>query len=73
MSFDFKKMMKFEHNVGKVDKKYRMIAGIALVLISVATAKILFIVLGAVLIATSYSGWCPVYSGMGKNTLTGDE
>lgn len=70
MSFDVKRMIKFEHNVGDKDKKYRMIGGAALVLISLFTAKILLLLLGSVLIATSFFGWCPVYSGLNKNTCS---
>ena len=73
MSFDFKRMLKFEHNVGAKDKKGRMMAGAALLLVSVFTAKIILLLLGMVLVATAYSGWCPVYSGMGKNTCAADE
>ena len=68
MSFDYKRLVKFEHNVGDNDKKYRMIGGIALVLVSLFTAKILLLLVGMILIATAYSGWCPVYSGFDKNT-----
>lgn len=70
MSFDVKRMIKFEHNLGDKDKKYRMIGGAALVLISLFTAKILLLLLGSVLIATSFFGWCPVYSGLNKNTCS---
>ncbi|PKM13514.1 MAG: DUF2892 domain-containing protein [Gammaproteobacteria bacterium HGW-Gammaproteobacteria-3] len=70
MSFDYKRVVKFEHNLGEVDKKYRMMGGIALVVLSIFSAKILLILIGIVLIATSYTGWCPVYSGFGKNTCT---
>ncbi|MEQ1529331.1 MAG: DUF2892 domain-containing protein [Methylococcales bacterium] len=71
MSFDYKRMMKFELNVGEQEKKYRLYAGIAAFLVSVVTAKIILLVIGLVLIATGYSGWCPVYSGLNKNTNTG--
>ena len=70
MSFDFKRMIKFEHNLGDKDKKYRMFGGAALVLISLFTAKIILLLLGTVLIGTSFFGWCPVYSGLNKNTCT---
>lgn len=69
MSFDVKRMIKFEHNVGEQEKKYRMAGGAALVLISLFTASIILLVLGVVLIATGYSGWCPAYSGMNKSTV----
>ena len=73
MSFDYKRLVKFEHNVGESDKKYRMMAGIALVLVSLFTAKIIFILLGMVLIATAYTGWCPAYSAFGKSTCSADD
>lgn len=73
MSFDFKRMIKFEHNVGDKDKKYRMIGGAALVLISLFTAKVLLLLVGTVLIGTSFFGWCPVYSGLNKNTCASGE
>jgi len=70
MSFDYKRMMKFEHNVGEKEKKYRLYAGVALLVISIFTAKIALLLIGLVLVATGYSGWCPVYSGLDKNTAT---
>ena len=69
MNFDVKRMIKFEHNVGQKEAKIRMAAGAALLLISLVTASILLLILGLVLVATGYSGWCPAYSGMNKNTL----
>ena len=69
MSFDVKRMLKFEHNVGEKEKKYRMGAGGTLVLISLFYANIFLLLLGVVLIATGYSGWCPAYSGMNKSTV----
>lgn len=74
MSFDYKRMIRFEHNVGQKEKKQRMAAGAVLLFISVFTAKIALLLIGLVLIATGYSGWCPAYSGFGKNTCeTGGE
>jgi hypothetical protein len=72
MSFDYKRMMKFEHNVGEKEKKYRLYAGAALLVISIFTAEIILLLVGLVLVATGYSGWCPVYSGLGKNTCVAD-
>lgn len=68
MSFDFKRMMQFEHNVGEKEKKYRLYGGAALLLISVFTAEITLLLVGLALVATGYSGWCPVYSGLNKNS-----
>lgn len=70
MNFDFKRMLKFEHNVGEQEKKYRLYAGSALLLISlfIPGGMVLALLVGLVLVATGYSGWCPVYSGLNKNT-----
>jgi hypothetical protein len=70
MSFDYKRMMKFKYNVSEPEKKYRLYAGVTLLVISIFTAKIALLLIGLVLAATGYSGWCPVYSGLDKNTLT---
>ena len=70
MNFDFKRMLKFEHNVGEKEKKYRLYGGAALLVISlfVPGGEVLLLLVGLVLVATGYSGWCPVYSGLNKNT-----
>jgi hypothetical protein len=73
MSFDYKRMLKFELNVGDKEKKYRMIGGIALIFISLFTAKIALLLIGLVLVATGYSGWCPAYSAIEKNTRNTDQ
>lgn len=72
MSFDYKRLIKFEHNIGAKDKKVRLYAGVALLFVSLFTASILMLVVGIVLVATSYFGWCPAYSGFDKNTLEQD-
>ena len=68
MSFDYKRMIKFEHNVGEKEKKYRLYGGAALIAISIFTASIALLLVGIVLVATGFSGWCPAYSGLDKNT-----
>ena len=68
MSFDYKRMTKFEHNIGENEKKYLLYAGAALIAISIFTASIALLLVGMVLIGTGFSGWCPAYSGMDKNT-----
>ena len=73
MSFDFKRMIKFEHNVGEKEKKYRLYSGAALIAISIFTASIALLVIGMVLAATGFSGWCPAYSGLNKNTGATDD
>jgi len=68
MNFDFKRMLTFEHNVGAKEKQYRLYAGAAVAALSVFMGNIPLLVIGLVLIATGYSGWCPVYSGLHKST-----
>ncbi len=70
MNFDYKRMLKFEHNVGAKEKKCRLYGGSALLVISlfVPGGEVLLLLVGLVLVATGYSGWCPVYSGLNKNT-----
>jgi len=74
MAFDFKRMIKFEHNVGEKEKKQRLYAGAALLVISlfIPHGEVSLLLIGLVLVATGYSGWCPVYSGLNKNTNTGE-
>ncbi len=70
MNFDYKRMLKFEHNVGEKEKKCRLYGGAALLAISlfVPGGEVLLLLVGLVLVATGYSGWCPIYSGLNKNT-----
>jgi hypothetical protein len=68
MSFDFKRMIKFEHNVGDKEKKYRLYGGAALIAISIFTASITLLLIGMVLVATGFFGFCPAYAGLNKNT-----
>ncbi|MBS3965007.1 MAG: DUF2892 domain-containing protein [Methylomonas sp.] len=69
MSFDYKRLCKFEHNLGAKDKKVRMMAGVGLLVVSLFMASVLMLIVGLALVATSYVGWCPAYSGFGKSTL----
>lgn len=73
MSFDYKRLVKFEFNIGEQEKKYRVIGGAALLLISVLTAKIILLLVGLVLVATGYTGWCPIYSSMDKSSRDAGE
>lgn len=68
MSFDIKRITKFEHNIGAKEKKIRMIAGAVLLAITLFLGSVPLLILGIALIATAYSGWCPAYSTLGKNT-----
>jgi hypothetical protein len=67
--FDYKRLVKFEHNIGVKDKKVRLISGIVLLFVSLFTASVLLLLVGGILVATSFFGWCPVYSGFSTNSL----
>jgi hypothetical protein len=71
MNFDYKRLVKFEHNIGVKDKKVRMYAGLALLFVSLFLGSVLLLLVGGVLVATSYFGWCPAYSSVSHNTLCG--
>jgi hypothetical protein len=73
MNFDFKRMLKFEHNVGEKEKKYRLYGGAALLVISIFTAEITLLLIGLVLVATGFTGFCPAYAGLNKNTCSPGE
>jgi hypothetical protein len=73
MNFDYKRMIKFEHNIGEKEKKYRLYGGAALIAVSIFTASIAFLLLGMIILATGFTGWCPAYSGLNKNTCTPDD
>lgn len=68
MSFDVSRMIKFEHNIGAKEKKYRLYAGVALLAVAIFLGSIPLLLIGLVLTGTGFSGWCPAYSGLGKNT-----
>ncbi|MGR9085633.1 MAG: YgaP family membrane protein [Gammaproteobacteria bacterium] len=75
MKFDYKRMFKFEYNVGEKEKQYRIYGGSALVFISIFTASIFFLLTGCILIATGFFGFCPINAGFHRNTcsVAGDE
>jgi hypothetical protein len=72
-NFDYKRLIKFEHNVGAKEKKIRLYSGIAILLVSLFTASVLLLIVGGALVATSYFGWCPAYSGFGHSTLSAED
>ena len=69
MNFDYKRMLKFELNLGEKEKKYRLIAGYVALLISLPMGNILLLLVSIILIGTGHSGWCPAYSAINKSTL----
>ncbi len=72
MSFDIKKAIKFEKNVGKKDQQIRYGVGSVSLLIAMIKGNIFFLLLGIYLLGSAYLTWCPVMSGMSKNTSDAD-
>jgi hypothetical protein len=62
MSFDYKRLFKFELNLDEKKKKYRLYAGVGSLVVSVFTASIPLLFIGLILTGTGYSGWCPICS-----------
>jgi len=73
MSFDIKKMIKRELNVGLKDQKIRYGVGAGLALVSVFLANIPLLIIGGILLASAHLRWCPVYSGLSKSTVDPSE
>jgi hypothetical protein len=73
MSFDFKRALKKELNIGLKEQKIRYGAGSALLLTSVFLGNIPLLLLGGVLVATGFTRWCPAYSGLNKTTVDPNE
>ena len=69
MSFNYKRMLKFEINIGTKEKKTRLYSGSALMFVSLFLASVPLLLIGLVLAATGYSSWCPVYSSIEKSTV----
>ena len=66
MSFDYKRLFKFELNLDATKKKYRLYVGGATLVTSLIAASIPLLLIGLVLTATGYSGWCPLCSAIEK-------
>ncbi|QSA96891.1 YgaP-like transmembrane domain [Methylococcus sp. EFPC2] len=73
MSFDFKRALQKEINVGLKEQKIRYGVGAAAAVASVFLGNIPLLLLGAILLYTGKSRWCPVYSGLSKSTVDPNE
>lgn len=72
MTFDMSQVFHFEHNLGENSKKNRYLLASAILIVAVFTGSWLLLLSSLLVAATAYSGWCPVFSGLGKNTATSD-
>lgn len=73
MSFDFKKALVKEVNVGLKEQKIRYAVGSGAIVLSIFMGNIPLLAIGAILIYTGFSRWCPAYSGLGKTTVDPNE
>ncbi len=69
MSFDIKRMLQREVNVGLKEQKLRYGVGAAMLVASIFILPVPLLLAGAVLVATGFTRWCPVYSGMSKSSV----
>ncbi len=70
MNFDFKRMLKFERNVGDRDQKIRYGVGVLSILVSVFLGSVPLLLLGIGLLVSGYTHFCPIYAGMGRSTFS---
>jgi hypothetical protein len=59
-----------KRNVGSIDRSLRVIAGLALLSLTVAGPQSLWGLLGLVPLATGLLGSCPAYSLLGTSTCS---
>ena len=69
MSFDIKKALKREFNVGRKDFQIRLGAGLAVMIAASLIESGLLMLAGILVIVTGVMRWCPAYSVLGKSTV----
>jgi hypothetical protein len=73
MSFDYKKMLKKEVNIGLKDQRIRYIAAAVAAVASAFLGNIPLLLIAVGLAASGFTRWCPAYSGLGKSTFDPNE
>jgi len=73
MSFDYKKLLNKDVNIGLKEQKIRYGAGSALLVASVFLGNIPLLALGGILVGTGFTRVCPAYSGLGKSSVDPNE
>lgn len=68
MQFDFKRMLKYEYNVGDRDQKIRYGVGGFSILVSLLLGSVPLLLLGIALLVSGYTHFCPIYAGLGRTT-----
>lgn len=72
MNFDIARATHYERNLGQNSQKNRYLAGGIIMLFGVFYGYLSVLLLGLLIIGTAYLTWCPVLSGLGKNTTSSD-
>jgi len=73
MSFDIKRVLHKEINIGLQERKLRYGVGSGLLVASVFVFPVPFLLVGGVLVATAFTRWCPVYSGLSRSSVAPGE
>lgn len=73
MSFDIKRVLHREVNIGLKEQKLRYGVGSGLLIASIFLFPIPLLLAGIALVATGFTRWCPAYSGMSKSTVDPNE
>ena len=68
MAFEIKQLLNYQKNVGKQEQQKRYALGSLALLVSVFIASIPLLLIGGILVGTAKMNWCPIWSGLGKNT-----
>jgi hypothetical protein len=69
MTFDIKRALVRELNLGEKERNIRYGVGAAAILLSVFMGDIFLLLIGGMLVATAFMRWCPIYSGLGRSTV----
>ncbi len=70
MQFDFKRMLKYEYNVGDRDQTIRYGVGSFSILVSLFLGSVPLLLLGIALLVSGYTHFCPIYAGLGRTTAS---
>lgn len=68
MPFEIKQLLNFKKNVGEKEQKIRYAIGSMALLISVFSHSVPLLLIGTILVATAKMNWCPICSGLGRNS-----
>lgn len=68
MSFEIARAVRFEKNLGENSQKNRFLFGGVFVFLAIYTGSTILFLVSVYLLASAFSNWCPVFSGLGKNT-----